>query len=68
MPMTFLTEVLPPKGPRSHSPEIIQARKYEIESLIKRGTLNIIPKEVVPPNEKILPGRFVVALKPTIDG
>ena len=64
----FMTEIIPTKDSRSQSPEMMKARREEIANLIKRGTFKIILKEDVPTNANILPGRFVLSLKSTIDG
>ena len=37
-PQIFITEILHPADPRSHSPEFQAAKKKEIEGLVKRGT------------------------------
>lgn len=44
------------------------AKKAEIKSLLERGTFKLILKEEVPPDGNVLPGRFVLSMKSSIDG
>ncbi len=65
---TCLTEVVDASDPRPTWPEMTEAKREEVTDLFKRGTLKVILQEKVPPNAKILPGRFVLANKSTEDG
>lgn len=64
----FLTEVLDPRDERTSLPEMTEAKKTEIRSLLDRGTFKVILKEDIPPDGNVLPGRFVLAIKSTEDG
>ena len=44
-----------------------EAKKKEIRHLLQRGTFKVILKEEVPPDLDVLPGRFVLAIKFSID-
>lgn len=44
------------------------AKRKEIRSLLEKGTSKVILKEEIPPDANVLPGRFVLALKSSIDG
>ncbi len=64
----FLTEVFDSNDVRCTSPEMKKAKLEEIHNLIKRGTFKAILKEDVPKDGNVLPGRFVLAIKSSIDG
>lgn len=63
----FATEVVQPKDPRATSSEMLAARQAEIKNLLKRGTFKVVLTEDVPKDANVLPGRFVLAIKSTID-
>ena len=56
-----LTEVIEPQDPRAW--KFDEAKKKEIEGLIKRGTWKIVCRSEVPDDANILNGRFVLAIK-----
>ena len=64
----YMTEILHPSDPRASSPMMTVAKKAEIQSLLERRTFNVIPKEDLPPDGNIIPGRFVLAVMSTEDG
>lgn len=64
----YLTEVLHPTDQRASCPEMTEAKKSEIRNFLRRNTFKIILKKDVPPNGNILSGRFVLAIKSTVDG
>ena len=49
-------------------PQMDEAKKKEIRNLLQRGTFKIILKEEAPPDAEVLPGRFVRAIKSSLDG
>lgn len=44
------------------------AKKAEIKNLLDRGTFKIFLRDDIPKDRNVLPGRFVLAVKPTEDG
>ena len=64
----FMTEIIPNSDDRASTPEMLEARAEEIRNLIKRKTFKVILKEDLPADANVLPGRFVLALKSTVDG
>eukprot|EP00737_Agarophyton_chilense_P000247 gb/GEZJ01000282.1/.p1 GENE.gb/GEZJ01000282.1/~~gb/GEZJ01000282.1/.p1 ORF type:complete len:768 (+),score=79.54 gb/GEZJ01000282.1/:1785-4088(+) len=63
----YMTEILNEKDPRAHSQKMSEAKKSEIRNL-QRGTFKDILREEIPEDANILPGRFVLAIKSTVDG
>lgn len=64
----YPTEILHPRDPRANGPEMGAAVRKEIKGLLDRGTFKVILREEVPPDANVLPGRFVLAIKSSIDG
>ena len=64
----LLTEILHPWDPRSNGPEMTEAKKKEICGLLERGAFKVILKEEVPKDANVLPIRFVLAIKSSVDG
>ena len=58
------TEVLHPSDPRSQSPEMDEAKRNELVSLLKKGTFRLV---VLPDDhrENVVPSKFVLAVKNT---
>lgn len=62
------TETLRPGDERAISPEMLEAKRTEFVSLLKRGTFKLV---VLPDNgkgENVVPSRFVLALKHATTG
>jgi len=57
----MITEVIEPHDPRVW--KFDEAKKKEIEGLLKRKTWKIVCREEVPDNANILRGRFILAIK-----
>ena len=63
MQKILITEVLHHNDPRIRSKEAEQARKKEIENLVRRGTWEIVLEEDIPPDANVISGSFVIAIK-----
>ena len=64
----YMTEIIDPDDERASNKEMTDAKKKEFKSLFERGTFKIILWEDIPRDGKFLPGRFVLAIKSTMDG
>lgn len=64
----FVAEIIRQSDPRSRTLEMRDAKQQEIRNLFRRGTFQIVLKEEVPDDANILPGRFVMTIKSTVDG
>ena len=64
----YMTEIIDPTDDRATSKEMQAAKKLEIKNLLERGTFRVLLKEEIPQDGNVLPGRFVLAIKSTIDG
>ncbi|MEM6805931.1 MAG: reverse transcriptase domain-containing protein, partial [Bacteroidota bacterium] len=58
-----ITEVLHSADPRAHGPLADEAKRTEIEGLIKKGTWKVVLKEEIPDDANILTGHFVITIK-----
>ena len=63
-----LTEILTPAEARTNSRKMSEAKREEISNLLKRGTFRVVLHEDIPKDANVLPGRFVLSIKSTIDG
>lgn len=63
----LFTQVFDPLDPRS-SPEMNEAKSKVIKGVIDRGPFKAILKEDVKPDEKILPGHFILVIMYSEDG
>lgn len=63
-----LTEVLDPDDDRAIGKEMDDAKKNEIKNLLEKGTFKVILKEEIPHDGNVLPGRFILVIKSSIDG
>lgn len=63
----LITEIITPRDPEASSPEMTAAKKAEINSLLARGTFEVILKEEPSPNGNIRLGRYFLAFKSTED-
>ena len=63
----FLTEVLDPDEYRAIGKEMTDAKKQEIRNLLERGTFKVILKEEIPSDANVVPGRFVLTIKSSLD-
>ena len=45
-----------------------EAKKQEIKNLLQHGTFKVILQEDIPKDGNVLPGRFVLAIKSSVDG
>ena len=59
----FLTEVLPPNAPQGDEPHFVAAKEKEIKGVQANSTYEVVFKEDVPSDAKILGGRFVLSMK-----
>lgn len=62
------TEILDVDDERSMSEEMKKAKLTEIHNLLKRGTFKAVLSEEIPQDATVLNGRFVLAIKSTVDG
>ncbi|MEM1283154.1 MAG: reverse transcriptase domain-containing protein [Chlamydiota bacterium] len=58
-----ITEVLHPADPRAFGKLATEAKKKEIEGLIRKGTWKIVLKEEVPRDANVLTSHFVITIK-----
>lgn len=58
---TFYTEIITPHDPRSGLFD--EAKRNELEALIKRGTFKMVLRSELENNPNIVPSRFVLAIK-----
>ena len=63
-----LTEVIDKSDPRAHSTEMREAKRAEVQELLKRGTFKEIFRSEVPNGANVLSARFVLAIKSNADG
>ena len=64
----YLTEIIGRQDPLADSLGITEAKKKEMRNLLGSGTFKVIPKQDIPSDANIIPGRFVLAIKSTEDG
>ena len=57
----FFTEIICERDPRAKN--FTEAKRKEIEGLIKRGTFKIVLREEIGEHPNIIPSRFVLAIK-----
>ena len=57
----FFTKVISPKDQRTG--QFDEAKRKELEGLIKRGTFKLVLREEIGPNPNIIPSRFVLTFK-----
>lgn len=65
---TLAVEALDPIDDRARGPEMNEVKKAEICAFLERGTFKVLLREEVSHDANVLPGRFVLSLKSTIDG
>ncbi len=58
-----ITEIIHPADPRCRNAAAKEAKKLEIDNLIKRGTWKITLKQDVPDGSNIIGGMFVITIK-----
>ncbi len=63
IPSVLITEVLHHHDPRMRCEQADRARKQEIESLVQRGTWELVLEADRPPGSNIISGSFVTAIK-----
>jgi hypothetical protein len=60
---TYVTDIIDRKDPRSSSPEMAEAKDNELRGFMERGASEFVMSEEVPGDDKVLRGRFVLAIK-----
>ena len=64
----YLTEVIDKSDPRAHSTEMREAKRAEVQELLKRGIFKVILRSELPNGANLLSTRFVLAIKSNADG
>ena len=62
------TEVIDKNDPRAHSTEMREAKRAEVQELLKRGTFKVILRSELPNDANVLSARYVLAIKSNDDG
>lgn len=65
---TLPTEIIHPTDRRIYSPGVTKAILEEVADLVDRGTFQTVLREYIRVDEKVLPGRFVLSIKSSLDG
>lgn len=60
---TYVTETLPLNDPRSSLKQFSDAKRRELNGLMKRETWKVVPKSSVAPDANVLSSRFVLSIK-----
>lgn len=59
----FISEAVPLSDKRATEPKFTEAKKKELRGLLERGTFEMVLRQEVPSNAKVLRGRFVLVIK-----
>ena len=63
----YVTEVINNSDPRAHTEKMEQAKRAEVQELLKRGTFKVILRSELPNGANAITARFVLAIKSNAD-
>lgn len=64
----YATEVIDNNDPRANILQMKQAKRAEVDELLRRGTFKVVPRSELTNSANVLTARFVLAIKSNTDG